>query len=401
MDRKAVIVSAVRTPFGKFGGKMKDIPSPELAAYAMKDVLGRVGVNPVEVEEVYYGTCILAENALQQNVMARQALLKAGYPAHVLSMTIDRACCSSSTALILGYKSIMNGDASTVVAVGSDNMSRVPFLVMEPRWGNRLGNIVMEDILFELGYKEWNPVSVDAGEVALEEGVSREEQDMWALRTQKRYAEASQAGKFREEIVPFKFKSGREEITIEQDESPRPDITMEQLAKLKTVYGSPTVTAGNAPGLTTGSTAALIMSEEKALSMGLKPLAYITGAQSVALEPRYIAKAPAVAIEKLLDKKGKSISDIDLIEINEAFAAMPLVSSKIMAKNDPQMTENIRNKINVNGGAIAIGHPVGASGLRIAMTLMYELARRGGGTGVAAICGGLAQGDAVMIEVVK
>ena len=400
MKNEIVIVDALRTPFGSFGGAMKDIPSVDLGAKVLKEVIDRKDIDPGLIEEVYYGTCILSENALNQNVIARQAVLKAGLPAETVSLTIDRACCSSMTAVNLCYHKIKSGDISVAVAVGSENMSRAPYLLHGARWGKRLGPLTLEDNLYELGYKEWNPVAKDAGEVALEEGVTREEQDKWALRSQQYYAKAFKEGKFDKEIIPIDIPDRKgKTFTITQDEGPRPDTTYEKLQKLPTIYGSPTVTPGNAPGMNTGAAAILLMSFEKAKELGLKPLATIRSVANVALEPRYIAKVPAPAIISALSKAGLTLEDIDLIEINEAFAAMPLVTSKILANNDADLVQNIRNKINVNGGAIAIGHPVGASGARILLTLMYELRRRGGGKGVASICGGLAQGDAVLIEV--
>ena len=397
---EVVIVAAARTPFGKFGGAMKDISSLELGVKAISEVLDRLDRGVDLVEELYYGTCVLAENALETNVLGRQAVLKAGLSPGVVSLTIDRACCSSMTALHLGYRSIMSGEADVVVAVGSENMSRTPYLASNLRWGQRMGDGSLTDPLYALGYADWNPVSVDAGEVALQYGVSREEQDCWALRSQQRYARALGEGKFSEEIFPVEVPGRKQAVTVEQDEQPRPDVTLEGLARLPTIYGSPTITAGNAPGMNTGAAALVLMSREKAQDLGVEILAAVRSIGSVALEPHLIAAAPAPAIEKVLERAGGiTLDQVDLIEINEAFAAMPLVSSKILAGENPEKAEKLREKINVNGGAIAIGHPVGASGARIMMTLIYELRRRGGGRGAAAICGGLAQADAVLLEV--
>ncbi len=396
---EVVIVSALRTPFGRFGGFLKEIPSVELGSRAIKAVVERVGLEPSMVEELYYGTCMLAENALNQNVLARQALLKAGLSAETLSLTIDRACCSSMTALHLCFRMIQSGEREVMIAAGAENMSRVPYL-LEARWGKRLGVPVIEDNLFELGYRDWNAVAMDAGEVALEEGVSREEQDQWALRSHRLYFEALHNGNFNQEIMPLEVDvSGRKTVTLTEDEQARPDIKLEELRKLPTVYGSPTVTPGNAPGLNTGAASILMMSREKAEVLGIKPLASVRAVASIAAEPRYIAKAPALVIEKILKGTGLNIDEIDLVEINEAFAAMPLVSGKILLGEKMNLNSELADKINVNGGAIAIGHPLGASGARLVMTMIYELARRGGGKGIASICGGLAQGDATLIEV--
>lgn len=395
-----VIVAAARTPFGKFGGAMKDLSSLELGVMAIKEVLNRLDRGTDLVDELYYGTCVLPENALETNVLGRQALLKAGLPPEVISLTIDRACCSSMTAVHLGYRSIKSGEADVVVAVGSENMSRAPFLAPAVRWGQRLGSAQLIDPLYALGYPEWNPVSVDAGEVALEYGVSREEQDRWALQSQQRYARAFEKGKFTEEIFPVEVPGRKGPLTVEHDEQPRPDVTLDQLAKLPTIYGSSTITAGNAPGMNTGAAALVMMSRARAEELEVEILAVVRGIASVALDPHLIAAIPAPTVEKVLERAGGiTLDQVDLIEINEAFAAMPLVCSKIMAGDNTDKREKLHEKINVNGGAIAIGHPLGASGARITMTLLYELRRMGGGCGVAAICGGLAQGDSVLLEV--
>ncbi len=399
LKQDVVIVSAVRTAFDKFGGVLKDVPSIELAAFIMKSVLEKVDLSPEKVEEVYYGTCMMAEVALHQNVPARQAMLKAGLEPSTLSLTIDRACCSSLMAVQLGYRSIILEESSVVLAAGADNMSRIPYLVDGARWGKKIGHLVMDDQLFELGYRGWNPVSVDAGEVALEEGVTRKMQDEWAIRSQQRYQKAKEAGVFEEEIVPYELDTPRGKVIFCEDQQPRPDTTMEKLAKLPTVYGSPTVTAGNAPGLNTGSAAVLLMSAEKAEELNLQPLARIIDLAGASMEPNCIAKIPAVVIEKILNRNNIGLDDVKRIEINEAFAAMPLVSSKVLANGDEAKMQEILDKTNVNGGAIALGHPLGASGARIVITLINELKRAGGGKGIAAICGGLAQGDGILLEV--
>ncbi len=400
-----VVVSAVRTPFGKFGGTLKDIPSIDLGAMVIREVLQRANVKGEEVEETYYGVAVPGEVGLETDVPARQATLKAGMPGDSVSITLDRACCSSLAAVRLGYRAIKAGEIEIAIGVGAENMSRTP-LVVPPyvRWGSRLGSIELWDGLHGLGYKGFNPVSVDTGEVALEYGISREDQDRWAYGSQMKYAKAFSAGKFviGEELMRVGIPQGkRPPIILEQDEFPKPDTTLEKLSKLPLVYGSPTVTAGNAPGLDTGASAILIMSEKKAREKGLKPLARIVSMIATATTPRLIAAIPGFTIQKVLEKAGISLGQIDLIEVNEAFAAMPLVSAKILANGDPEKMKSILEKTNVNGGAIAIGHPVGASGARILMTLIYELRRRGGGMGVASICGGLAQGEGAIIQVVS
>lgn len=403
--RDVVIVSAVRTPFGRFDGIAREIPSIDLGVAVVKECLGRIQLAPAEVDELYYGTCIPAEYAPYLNVPARQVTLLAGFPSESISMTIDRACCSSMTALRLGYRAIRSGEADVVVACGAENMGNACLLVEAKyaRWGNRLGHVPMEDILFELGYakKGFNPVALDAGEVALEYGVSRENQDRWGLQSQERWARAYEGGKFKvgEEIMSMEIPQRKgNPIVFDKDEPPR-QTSMDKLAKLRPIYGSPTVTAGNAPGMNAGASAIVIMSREKAEGKGRKPLATVEAMDWAAGEPRYMATLPARAIDKVLAKVGKRIKDMDLIEINEAFAAVTLVSLKILADEDEENWKALQEKCNVNGGAIAIGHPVGASGARITMTLMYELMRRGGGLGVAAICGGLGQGESLVISV--
>lgn len=398
-----VMISAVRTPFSKFDSAMADIPSIDLGVMVMKEVIERVGIKPEEVDDISYGSCIPAEVALETDVPARQATLLAGFPADNISVSLDRACCSSLTCLRLGVRAIKAGEAEIVMAVGSENMPRTPHLAPGLRKGVRIGHIKLIDCLFELGYtaKGFNPVAKDAGEVALEYGVTREMQDAWALGSQEKYAKAYAEGKFKigEELMPVVIPQKKgEPIVIEKDESPR-KTSMEALAKLKPIYGSPTVTAGNAPPMSAGASAILIMTSKKAKEKGLKPLATIVAVAASATVPREIAVIPAYTIQKVLKQAGLTLDDMKLIEINEAFAVLPLVSTKILANNDEKKWKELQAKTNVNGGAIAIGHPVGASAARITMTLAYELKRRGGGYGVAAICGGLAQGEAVIIKV--
>jgi acetyl-CoA C-acetyltransferase len=401
-----VIVEAVRTPFGRFDGILKTTLSMDLGVMVLKEIIRRTGVNPKGVDEVYYGTCIPAEYAIYTNVPARQITLLAGFPEDSISLTIDRACCSSMTALRLGYQAIKAGNAEIVIASGAESMGNTPLIAKadKVRWGSKLGPIELEDVLFELGYsrKGFAPVATDSGEVAVEYGVTREMQDMWALQSHQRWFRAYEQGKYKvgEELMAIQVPQSKGgPILFDKDEQPRKDSSLEKLARLNTVYGSPTVTAGNAPGMNSGASAIMIMSRKKAEEKGLKPLATIEAMQCAAGSPKYMACVPAIAIEKLLSRVDKTIDDMDLIEINEAFAAVTLVSLKILAKNNHDKMKELQEKTNVNGGAIAIGHPVGASGARVTMTLMHELMRRGGGNGVAAICGGLSQGEAVLLKV--
>ena len=387
------LAGGLRTPFSKFGGALRDMSSVDLAAFVIRELLQRYEVPGEDVDEVYVGVVMQGEAALNDGIIARQAVLKAGLPPTTVSLTIDRACCSSLTAVQLGSRAIWLGEADVVVCAGADNMGRSPLLLPSNRFGQvKVADVTLKDPLYKLGYREYNPNAVDAGEVALEEGVTRQEQDEWALRSQRRYQEAKAAGKFADEIVPVPY-------LLPEDEFPKPHTTLEKLAQLPAVYGSPTVTAGNAPGLDTGAAAVLLLSDRAVERYRLQPLARVLSVASVALPPRDIARAPAPALRKALDQAGVALDELDLIEINEAFAAMPLVATKLLAEGDPEKARQLREKVNVNGGAVAIGHPVGASGARLLMTLAYELQRRGGGRGACAICGGLAQGDAAVIEV--
>lgn len=394
-----VIVSAARTPFGRFGGVLRDVPALDLGVAVMKDVLKRTGRDDVFVDEVIVGNCCQCEVKPLAPIVARAALLKAGLPPEVVSITLDRACCSSLAAVQTGQRDIITENADVVLAAGMENMSRVPYLIRELRWGTRAADVTLTDDLFGMSPGEgYPPVAKNAGEVAMEYGFDRTALDLWAYNSQMRYQRALKEGKFKDEIVPFEIVQRKKTIVFDQDEFPKAETTLEGLAKLPTIYGSPSVTAGNAPGLDTGASAILFMRRSSADAYGLKPLARVLTVQSAATPPRLMATTPAVAIRKGLDKCGLSVDDLKLIEINEAFAAVPMVSCKILAGRDEQKTKALFEITNVNGGAIAIGHPVGASGARVLLTLMYELRRRGGGIGVAAICGGLAQGDAAIIE---
>ncbi|WP_374712887.1 thiolase family protein [Symbiobacterium terraclitae] len=396
---EAVIVTGVRTPFSKFGGALREMHSIDLGALVIAEAVRRAGLQPAEVDEVYYGATMPAELALQQNIPARQALLQAGLPPTTVSLTVDRACCSSTTAVQLAQQAILAGRARVVLAMGAENMSNVPLLLLGSRWGHRPGGLKLFDPIYEAGYPRYSKVSCDAGEVALEHGITREMQDEWAVRSHHRYAAALEAGRFAEEIMPVPVPRPRGAVELfERDELPRPSTTLEALAKLPTVYGSPTVTAGNAPGLDAGAAAVVVMAEEEARRRSLRPLARIRCAVSVAIDHRRLAEAPAYAIRKALDVTGLSLEQLERIEINEAFAAVPLVSTKLLAEGDPALWERLKERTNVNGGAVAIGHPVGASGARLVLTLALELRRSGCRFGVAAICGGLGQADAIVLE---
>lgn len=400
INKEIVIVSAVRTPFDKFGGAMKSIPSFELAAKTMVDCLEKVNFKKEDVPFITYGTTIHAEVGPYVNVPVRQALLKAGFPATTKSVTVDRACCSSMTGLMYACREIQVGEIDVALAVGAENLSNIPYTVdSKVRWGLKMGNVPFFDVAAGFNYPGFGPVSVDTDNVSKEYNVTREEMDAWSVRSHQLYQKAFEAGKFNDEIVPYTIHDKKGDIVMDRDASPRPDSTMESLGRLKPVYGTEAITAGNAPGLNAGASAILVMTAEKAKEYGLEPLAFIRDFDCQCSDPQNIPTVPALVTKSLLKRNDLTVDDLTLIEINEAFAAMPLVSSKIIADGNPEVRQQILDKCNVNGGAVAIGHPMGASGLRLIMTLMYELRRRGGGKGIACLCGGLAQGDGFLIEV--
>ncbi|HPR15547.1 MAG TPA: thiolase family protein [Smithella sp.] len=395
-----VIVSAVRTPFSKFGGALKEIHSTDLGVIVINESLKRAGMTGEDLDEVYYGMCDQAEAALYDNVNARQAILRAGLPSTLVSLTLDRACCSSLCAVQLGRRAILLNEADACMAVGAENMSNTPLLINGHRWGSGMKPLLVQDYLNPITYREYTPLGRDAGEIAIEHGISREEQDAWALGSHQKWDAADKAGLFYDELVSVELPAKKgTPVIFGKDELPRPDTTLEALARLKTIYGSPTVTAGNAPGLDAGATAVIIMRRSKAEKLGIRPLATIVAVASGAGEPRRMAELPAKVIAQALKRASLCIDDMSVIEINEAFAAVTLVSTKMLAGGDEAKWRELLKKTNPKGGAIAIGHPVGASGGRILMTMMYELKRRGGGYGICGICGGLAQGDAVVIRV--
>ena len=402
MYKDIVIVSAVRTPFGRFCGSLKEYDYFELGALPMKEVLSRVNVPGDQVDEVYWGvgdTSVCKD--VYTPVAARQTLIKAGLPPETPSVAIDKACVSAMSAVHYGCRAMVAGEIQCAIGGGATSFSQEPLIVRGLRWkGFRLGDVKMEDPLFALGYKDFNPVSVDTDNVAIEYGISREEQDEWALRSHQNYGQAWEAGKFKEEMMTLEISQKKgEPIVLNIDEQYRKDTTMEKLAKLPGIYGCKGVTAGNAPGLNDGATAILFMTKPKADQLGLKPLAEIVSMASIAISPHRMPEGPAYAAMKALDLAGLSLDNISVMEINEAFAAVPLVSTLLMVEKDKEKAKALRKKTNINGSAIAIGHPNTASGARIIMNLMYELRRRGGGYALGAICGGLAQADACIIKV--
>jgi acetyl-CoA C-acetyltransferase len=402
MYQDIVIVSAVRTPFGRYCGSLKEYDYFDLGALPMKEVLARVNIPGDQVDEVFWGvgdTSVCKD--VYTSVAARQTLLKAGLPAETPSISFDKACVSAMSAVHYGCRAMVAGEIECAIGGGATSFSQEPLIVRGLRWkGFRIGDVKMEDPLFALGYKDFNPVSVDTDNLAMEYGVSREEQDEWALRSHQNYGAAWQAGKFEDEMMTLQIPQQKgEPITLRIDEQYRPQISLEGLAKLPGIYGCKGITAGNAPGLNDGATAILFMTRKKAESLGLEILAEVVSMSSIARPAHRMGEAPAYAADKVLDAAGLTLDDIAVLEINEAFAAVPLISMLKLSDKDKPKAEKLHAKANVNGSAIAIGHPNTASGARIMMNLMYELRRRGGGYALGAICGGLAQADACVIKV--
>jgi acetyl-CoA C-acetyltransferase len=392
----AVIVDALRTPFGKFGGMLRDHSAIELGAHVTRALLTRTGVSPKEVEETYYGTAVLASSTL---VAARQISIKAGLPMDTPSLTVDRACCSSMTAIGLADRRIRLGEAKVIVSGGVESCSRAPFLQRGTRWGHRLGDFSIEDPLQFRNPLTGTPLACVTGEVAVAHGVSREEQDDWAFDSHQKFFRALDEGCFVDEVVPIAVQNTSDLSGIAIDESPRRNLKRAKLAELPTVYGSPTITAGNAPGLNDGASAALVMSSDEAQRRALTPLCEIVGYVQLAGPLDSSPYLPGHAIARALAIAGIPLNEVKRIEINEAFAAMPLVSTKVLSDGDPGRLKHLREITNINGGAVALGHPTGASGARLVMTLSRALRQAGGGFGVAAICGGFGQADALLIRV--
>lgn len=393
--KKAVIISGARTPFGRFGGALKDLPASKLGGIAIKGALERAGIEGSLVDEVIMGSVLQGG---QGQIPSRQAAREAGLPWNVKTETINKVCASGLRSVTLASQLIRLGDEEVIVAGGMESMSNAPYFLPEARWGMRMGDAKALDLMVHDGLTcSFNGVHMGTygNSTADKFGLTREQQDQWAYRSHKLAVEAIEAGKFSEEIVPVEVPQRRSEpMIVDTDEAPRKDTSVDVLSKLRPVFGSDgTITAGNAPGINDGASAFVLMSEDQAKNLGKAPLATILGHAEVAIEAKDFPETPGIVINELLEKTGKSVEDIDLFEINEAFAAVALVSSEIAKVPE--------EKLNVNGGAVALGHPIGASGARIILTLIYELKRRGGGLGVAAICSGGGQGDAILIEVAK
>jgi acetyl-CoA C-acetyltransferase len=389
---KTVILSAARTPIGKLGGGLSTIDATELGATAIKAALQRAEVEPEQVQHLIMGQVIQAG---QGQIPSRQAQFKAGIPKEVSSETINKVCASGIRAAGMLDSSIRAGDLDIGVAGGMESMSRSPYLLKEARFGFRMGDAKAIDSMINDGLT--NPFSGkhmahEASEVANELELTRADMDRWALRSHELAVKATDEGRLPEEIVSVTIKGKKGDTVVEVDEAPRRDASLEAMAKLPPIFmkdGSHT--AGNSPGVNDGAGALVVASDEWAKSNGKRPLATILAQAAVADDFPYLARTPARAAKKALDKIGLKPEDIDLWEINEAFASVTLNSIRMLGIDE--------ERVNVNGGAVALGHPIGASGARILGSLVLELRRRGGGRGCAAICSGGGQGDAVIVEV--
>ena len=390
---ETVVVGYARTPFATFGGGLRTVSATDLGAVAVRAALERSGVDNDLVDYAFFGQVVQAG---QGQIPSRQVTIKAGLAERVPSDTINKVCASSLRAVNLADMAIRLGDLATVVAGGMESMSGAPYLVKGARWGLRMGDtplidaVVHDGLMCSFGQCH---MGVYGSTVAAEFGVTREQQDAWAFRSHQRAVAARENGRFREEIAPVAVTDRKGRVTlVDADEGPRPDTSLEKLAALRPAFQSDgTVTAGNAPGLNDGAAALVLMDRELAIQRGLTPLATIVSQGQVSEAPPYLHTVPAHAGQVALKKAGLKAEDLALLEINEAFASVTLVSTSLLGVSP--------EKVNVNGGAVALGHPIGASGARILLTLIHELRKRGGGYGLAAICSGGGQGEATIVRV--
>jgi acetyl-CoA C-acetyltransferase len=389
---KTVVLGAARTPFGKLGGALSALDATDLGACAVEAALDRAEVAPEQVEGVAFGQVLQAG---QGQVPSRQVQIKAGIPKEVPSETINKVCASGIRSAGIIDQAVRAGDLDVGVAGGMESMSKAPYLLPGGRFGHRMGDAQILDAMTHDGLR--NPftgkqMAPEASEVAEELEMTRADMDKYALRSHELALQAIDEGRLPEEIAAVTVKDRKKgEVEIAVDEGPRPDASLESMAKLKPISEGGTHTAGNSPGVNDGGAALVLASEAWAQQNGREVLAKILATAAVADDFSYLARTPANATKAALEKAGLSVDDIDLFEINEAFASVAL--------NSVRMLEVPEDKVNVNGGAIALGHPIGASGARIVGTLVHELRRRGGGLGVAAICSGGGQGDAMILEV--
>ena len=390
--REVVIVGAARTPIGSFGGALAPLSAIDLGTIAAKEAIKRAGIKPEDIDEVIIGNVLSA--GLGQNP-ARQVAIGAGLPDTTPAITINKVCGSGLRAVSMAAQFIMLGDADVVLAGGTESMSNAPYLVPSARWGQRMGDAQLIDYMVHDGLTDiFNHyhMGITAENIAEQWNISREEQDKFALESQLRAEKAQKEGKFKDEIVPVEVPQRKgDPIIVADDEYPKHGTTLEKLAKLKPAFKKDgTVTAGNASGINDGAAMLIVMSKEKADQLGLKPLVKIRSYASAGVDPKIMGYGPVPAVRKALERAGLKAEDIDLIEANEAFASQALSVVKDLGLSP--------EKVNVNGGAIALGHPIGASGARILITLIYEMIRRDAKTGVATLCIGGGQGTAVIVE---
>lgn len=390
--REVVIVSAVRTAIGSFGGAFKNVPAVDLGAKVIKEAINRAGIKPELVDEVFLGNVLQA--GLGQNP-ARQAVIKAGLPVEVPALTINKVCGSGLRAISLASQTILAGDSDVVIAGGFENMSRAPYVLNDARWGQRMGNGALVDEMITDGlwdaFNQYH-MGITAENIAEKWGITREMQDEFSAASQIKAEKAIKEGRFKDEIVPVEIPQRKgDPIVVDTDEFPRFGTTAEKLAKLKPAFKKDgTVTAGNASGINDGAAAVVLMSAEKAAELGIKPLAKIVSYGSKGLDPSIMGYGPFGATKKALEKVNLTVEDLDLIEANEAFAAQSLAVAKDLNFD--------MSKVNVNGGAIALGHPIGASGARILVSLIYEMEKRNAKKGLATLCIGGGMGTAIIIE---
>ncbi len=390
--REVVIACGVRTAVGTFGGSLKDISVIDTGVKVIEEVIKRTGLNRDQIDEVIFGNVL--QSGLGQNP-ARQAAIGAGIPQEVPSFTVNKVCASGMKSVLLAAQSIMVGDADIIIAGGMENMSRAPYAINKARWGIRMNDDKLVDLMVHDGLWEiFNGyhMGITAENIADKFGITREEQDEFALGSQIKAAKAIEEGRFKDEIVPVEIPQKKGEVKMfDTDEHPRSKTTKEGLAKLPPAFKKGgTVTAGNASGINDGAAALLIMSEDKAKELSIEPMAKIKSYATAAVDPSIMGTAPVPASKKAMDKAGLTVSDLDLIEANEAFAAQALYVNREMGWD--------LNNVNVNGGAIALGHPIGASGARILITLLYEMKKRGSNLGLATLCVGGGQGAAVIVD---
>ena len=390
--RDVVIVSAARTPIGSFGGALKNVPTRTLGAVAVKEAIKRAGIQPDQIDEVVLG-CVL-QGALGQNI-ARQIAMDAGIPKEVPAMTLNKVCGSGLRAVSLAAQMIKAGDADIVVAGGAENMSMAAYALPSARWGARMNNTKMVDMMVNDGlwdaFNDYH-MGITAENVAEQWGLTREQLDEFSVASQNKAEAAIKAGKFKEEIVPVEIPQRKgDPVIFDTDEHPKFGSSMEKVAKLKPAFKKDgIVTAANASGINDAGAAVIVMSKEKAEELGIKPMCTIKSYASAGVDPKIMGVGPVPSSKKALEKAGLKVEDLDLIEANEAFAAQSLAVGKDLGFD----TE----KLNVNGGAIALGHPIGASGCRILITLIHEMARRDAKTGLATLCIGGGQGTAIVVE---